>query len=82
MAIDDLDARISLLKKAAEKANLDRLKALAAKEAKEQELTEVWSTLRETHGVSTVDEVKSLLQERKQRLDSLLQKAVEDLKRA
>lgn len=82
MAIDDLDAKISLLKKAAEKANLDRLKALAAKESKEQELAEVWSTLREKHGVSTVDEVKSLLQKSKEDLDSLLQSAVEDLKRA
>jgi hypothetical protein len=82
LAIDDLDAKISLLKKAAEKANLDRLKALAAKESKEQELNEVWDTLREKHGVSTVDEVKSLLQKSKEDLDSLLQSAVEDLKRA
>lgn len=80
--MNDLDAKIALLKKAAEKANLDRLKAIAAKESQEQQLAEAWSILREKYGASSLDDVKSVLQKSKEELDSLLQKVTEDLRRA
>ena len=82
MALSDLDSRIAQLQQEVEAANLARLKALAAKESQEQELKQIWGTLREKFDVSSIEELKALLQTSREGLDTLIHQATESLRDA
>ncbi len=76
MAIEDLEARIDSLKKAADKAHVERMKAMAEQEAAEEELARIRENLEHEYGISEE------LQEKKKTLAELISRAAEELKSA
>jgi hypothetical protein len=80
--MSDLDDRIAQLRKTADAAAIARLKAIAAKESQEQELAGIWDTLRTKYGVSTIPQLRVLLQTSQEGLETLIQRATEELRSA
>jgi hypothetical protein len=82
LAIEDLEAQIDSLKKAADKAHVERMKALAEQEAAEEELARIRANLEHKYGISEESSALRVLQEKKKTLADLISKAAEELKSA
>lgn len=82
MAVEDISAQIDDIKKRYNSAEIQRLRAEAAKAEAESKLAALTEQLENTYGVNSVQEAVELLKAKKERLDELLRQAEKDLENA